>query len=54
MSSGGKKDGKARFHRHKKTSGPPKGGDGQGDFKGGAMTQYRTQPLVSSPCIRCS
>ncbi|KLT45515.1 hypothetical protein CC85DRAFT_306697 [Cutaneotrichosporon oleaginosum] len=50
MSSGGKRGGKAKFYRHKKPSGPPKGGDGQGDFKGGAMTQYRTQPLPEMLC----
>ncbi|BEI83990.1 hypothetical protein CcaverHIS002_0405940 [Cutaneotrichosporon cavernicola] len=49
MSSRGR-GGKAKFHRHKKGSGPPKGGDGQGDFKGGAMTQYRTQPLPEMLC----
>ncbi|GMK55181.1 hypothetical protein CspeluHIS016_0202370 [Cutaneotrichosporon spelunceum] len=49
MSSRGR-GGKAKFHRHKKPSGPPKGGDGQGDFKGGAMTQYRTQPLPEMLC----
>lgn len=41
-----KKGGKSRYFK-KKAAGPPKGGDGQGDFKGSAMTQYRSQPLVS-------
>lgn len=43
-SAQGKKGGKGRYF--KKNSGPPKGGDGTGEFKGTAMTQYRSQPLV--------
>lgn len=42
-----KKDKRKYFNNGKGGSrGPPRGGDGAGDFQGGPLAKYRAQPLV--------
>jgi hypothetical protein len=41
-----KKD-KRKYLNQGKKGGPPRGGDGAGDFQGGPLAKYRSQPLVS-------
>jgi hypothetical protein len=38
---------KKKYFSGKRGGGPPRGGDGRGDFLGGPLAKYRDQPLVS-------